>query len=289
MNTVATRRWRKCISPWIGGSVSTQTTLSAFRGCSVAFCLILCYCRVNPRWGRFTTCWKHIDTAFTVDAPLLGHSSWRFSNRHEPPSEPTMCERALATHPAMDPWFKHYLDNGLGYQKWCNDFYIVYRHLLISLTELINTRAGGNVSLFILKPMDSFGTWRKWKFIFFLLMQIFCCWVIWTINALLTIRSKMLQFSGNYQNINKLGVPPNTLPSRLCTDNLPLGNIALHYVIQNNCRKVWWCFFYDFLHFLKIKPKNNWIHQNYLVALGSKVVLLNSQNHNQTSIHFTYM
>ena len=25
-------------------------------------------------------------------------------------------------------------------------------------------------------------------------------------------------------------------------DNLPLGNIALQYVIQNNCRKIWWCF-----------------------------------------------
>ena len=39
-------------------------------------------------------------------------------------------------------------------------------------------------------------------------------------------------------------------------DNLPLGNIALQYVIQNNCRKVWWCFFDDFLYFLKIKKKN---------------------------------
>ena len=25
-------------------------------------------------------------------------------------------------------------------------------------------------------------------------------------------------------------------------DNLPRGNIALQYVIQNNCSKVWWCF-----------------------------------------------
>ena len=50
---------------------------------------------------------------------------------------------------------------------------------------------------------------------------------------------------------------------------MPLGNIALQYVIQNNCRKVWWCFSYDFLHFhfLEIKKKICQIHQNYLVAL----------------------
>ena len=46
--------------------------------------------------------------------------------------------------------------------------------------------------------------------------------------------------------------PPPPRDRRLCpkhfaigyahTDNLPLGNIALQYVIQNNCRKVWWCF-----------------------------------------------
>ena len=26
------------------------------------------------------------------------------------------------------------------------------------------------------------------------------------------------------------------------SDNLPRGNIALQYIIQNNCRNVWWCF-----------------------------------------------
>ena len=50
-------------------------------------------------------------------------------------------------------------------------------------------------------------------------------------------------------------------------ENLPLGNIALQYVIQNNCRKVWWCVSDEFLHFLKIKKKICRIHQNYLVAL----------------------
>ena len=37
---------------------------------------------------------------------------------------------------------------------------------------------------------------------------------------------------------------------------LPLGNITLQYVIQINCRKSYlMVFFYDFLHFLKIKKK----------------------------------
>ena len=33
-----------------------------------------------------------------------------------------------------------------------------------------------------------------------------------TINALLIVRSEMLPFSGNNQNIKMFGVPPNTLP-----------------------------------------------------------------------------
>ena len=35
--------------------------------------------------------------------------------------------------------------------------------------------------------------------------------VVWTINALLTVRSEMLPFSENIQNIKMFGVPPNTL------------------------------------------------------------------------------
>ena len=54
--------------------------------------------------------------------------------------------------------------------------------------------------------------------------------VVRTINAPLTVRSEMLQFSGNDQHI-AIGYVHN--------DKLPLGNIAfIHYVIQNNCRKV---------------------------------------------------
>ena len=84
------------------------------------------------------------------------------------------------------------------------------------------------------------------------------------INTLLTIRSEMLPFSENNQNINIFGVPPNTLPYMyMCrlyivhNDNLPLGNIALHYmyVIQNNIAEDLMVFSDDFLHFLNIKKK----------------------------------
>ena len=70
-----------------------------------------------------------------------------------------------------------------------------------------------NVAFFsqILKPMDSFGTWRKWKFISFVVNAEFYR-VVWTINALLTVHSEMLPFSENIQNIKMFRVPPNTLP-----------------------------------------------------------------------------
>ena len=49
----------------------------------------------------------------------------------------------------------------------------------------------------------------------------------------------MLQFLGNNQNINMFGVPTEHFAiGYVCDDNLPLGNIALQYVIPNNCTKV---------------------------------------------------
>ena len=93
-----------------------------------------------------------------------------------------------------------------------------------------------------LKPMDSFGTCRyrfhkvaalralmhaaRGHFVKTVTMYmakiiiiIFFFWVnaefyrvVWTINALLTVRSEMLPFSGNIQNTKMFGVPPNTLP-----------------------------------------------------------------------------
>ena len=66
-----------------------------------------------------------------------------------------------------------------------------------------------------LKPMDSFGTWRNLKIIIFCVNAEFYR-VVWTINALLTVHSEMLPFSGNNQNIQMFGVP-RTLCHRLCT------------------------------------------------------------------------
>ena len=48
----------------------------------------------------------------------------------------------------------------------------------------------------------------------------------------------MIPFSGNKQNIKMFGVPEHFAIGYVHNDNLPLGNIAVRYVIQNNCRKV---------------------------------------------------
>ena len=67
--------------------------------------------------------------------------------------------------------------------------------------------------------------------------------VVWTINALLTVPSKMLPFWGNNQNIKIVQSPREHFAiGYVHNDNLSLGNIALQYVIPNNFRKVWWCF-----------------------------------------------
>ena len=67
-----------------------------------------------------------------------------------------------------------------------------------------------------LKPVDSFGKWRKWKLIFFFVNAEFYR-VVWTINALLTVRSEMLPFSGSNQNIINIFGVPLTLCHGLCT------------------------------------------------------------------------
>ena len=60
--------------------------------------------------------------------------------------------------------------------------------------------------------MDSFGIRQKLKqiIIFFVIAWIYRS--VWTIIAMLTLRSQMLQFSRNNWNIKMFGVPPNTLP-----------------------------------------------------------------------------
>ena len=77
--------------------------------------------------------------------------------------------------------------------------------------------------------MDSFGTWQKLKLIYFFVNAEFYR-VVWTINALFTVRSQMLPFSRNNQNIKMFGVPPEHFAIgyvHVHNDNLPLGNIAL--------------------------------------------------------------
>ena len=92
--------------------------------------------------------------------------------------------------------------------------------------------------------------------------------VVWTINALLTVRSEMLPFSENNQNIKMFGAPRT-----LChigyvqNDNLPLGNIALQLCLSKQLQQGLMVFSDDFQHFLKIKTKICCILQNYLVAL----------------------
>ena len=80
--------------------------------------------------------------------------------------------------------------------------------------------------------------------IYFLLMQN-CIELYELLMPCLTIRSEMLPFSGNNQNVKMLQSPPEHFAIgyvHVHDDYLPLGNIALQYVIQNNCRKVWWSF-----------------------------------------------
>ena len=90
--------------------------------------------------------------------------------------------------------------------------------------------------------MDSFGTWQNYYYYFFFFYAEFCR-AIWTINALLTVRSEMLPFSGNNQNIKMCGVPPKHFAiGYVHNHNFPQGNVALQYAIQNSCRKVWQCF-----------------------------------------------
>ena len=74
-------------------------------------------------------------------------------------------------------------------------------------------------------------------------MQKFIGLYVWIINVLLTVRSEMFPLSGNNPNLKFFGVPPEHFAiGYVHNDNFPLANIALQYVIQNHCQKVWWCF-----------------------------------------------
>ena len=65
--------------------------------------------------------------------------------------------------------------------------------------------------------------------------------VVWTINALFPVNSSLRNASifRKYPKHQNVRSPPEHFAiGYVHNDNLPRGNIALQYVIQNNCRKV---------------------------------------------------
>ena len=89
----------------------------------------------------------------------------------------------------------------------------------------------------------------------------------------MSIRSEMLLFAGNNQNIKMFGVPPPPPPPpehfAICyvhNDNLPRGR-CITICHSKQLQEGLMVFSNDFLHFLKIKIFFLRIHQNYIVAL----------------------
>ena len=91
--------------------------------------------------------------------------------------------------------------------------------------------------------------------IFFLFFYAEFYRVVWTINALLTVRSEMLPISENDQNIKMLGVPQHFAIGYVHNDNLPLGNICITICHSKQLQEGLMVFSNDSLHFLKIKKK----------------------------------
>ena len=105
-------------------------------------------------------------------------------------------------------------------------------------------------------------------FLFFVNAELYRA--VWTINALLTVRSEMLPFSGNIQNIKMFGVPPpeHFAIGIVYVHNDNLSGAILHYnmsfqTIGGRSDGVFWWF----AALSEDQEKNCWIHQNYLVAL----------------------
>ena len=70
------------------------------------------------------------------------------------------------------------------------------------------------------------------------------------------VRSEMLPFSGNNQNIIFFGVPPEHLAiGYVHTDNLPLLNNCITICHSKQLHECLVVFSDDFLHFLKIKKE----------------------------------
>ena len=100
--------------------------------------------------------------------------------------------------------------------------------------------------------MDSFGRliWQKLKHFFFI------AWFyrsVWTIIAMLTVRSEMHQFSrNNWKNVRS--PPEHFAIGNVHSDNLPLGIIAL-ICHSKQLQEGLIVFSDNILHFLKIKKK----------------------------------
>ena len=110
--------------------------------------------------------------------------------------------------------------------------------------------------------MDSCGTWQKWKLIYIFVNAEFNR-VVWT-NTLLTVWSEMLLFSGNNQNINMFGVPPNTLPwvmyvMIICHWVILHYNMSFKTIAGRSDGVFWW-----FPALSEDQEKISVIHQNYL-------------------------
>ena len=93
--------------------------------------------------------------------------------------------------------------------------------------------------------MDSFGTWRKWEINIFFPLNAEFYRIVWTINALFTVRSEMLPFSGNNQKIKIVRSPPEHFAiGYVHNGNLRLGNIALQLSCQTIAGRsdsvFWW-------------------------------------------------
>ena len=101
---------------------------------------------------------------------------------------------------------------------------------------------------------------KMFFFFFFFLLNTEFYRVVWTSsNALLTVRSEMLPFSGNIQNSKIFGVPPPPPPpehfAKGYVHNLTQGNIALPICRSKQLQEGLMVFSDDFLHFLRRSKK----------------------------------
>ena len=102
--------------------------------------------------------------------------------------------------------------------------------------------------------------------------------VIWTINALLIVRSEMLQFSGNNQKHRNVQSPPEHISMGMyimiiCNSAILHYNMSFKTIARRSDGVFWW-----FPALSEDQEEINCrIHQNYLVVLRLGYILLPSQ------------